>query len=132
MVQPRNARGTGELGGIISGWLLQLLVFLAALSFVGYEVISVVVTNVSLDDTAREVARSARDEYRVSRSIDAATESATAIAALRDARVLGVVDDGDDLLVELERDAPTLVIHRIGVLQDLAKVNTSARVTWAS
>lgn len=122
----------GELGGIISGWLLQMVVFLAVLAFIGHEMISVVVTTVSLDDTAREVARSARDEYRVTRSIDAATLVAISTADQRDARLIDVAAEGDELVVELGRDAPTLLIHRIGVLQDLTMVTTSARVSWAT
>jgi hypothetical protein len=132
VVTTSNSRETAELGGIIGGWLLQMLVFMGVLAFVAYEVVSVVVTSVSLDDTGREVARAARDEYRVGRSIDVATATATATAAVRDARVVDVIEDGNDLIVLLERDAPTLVIHRIGALQDLAKANTSARITWAS
>jgi hypothetical protein len=131
VVETWSTRRADESGGIIGGWLLQLVVFLAVLAFIAYEVISVMVTNISLDDTAREVARAARDEYRVARSIDVATASAGETAAARDARIVEVIQDGDDLIVELERDAPTLVIHRIGPLQDLSKANTSARITWA-
>lgn len=131
MVDTWGKRGADESGGIISSWLIQLLVFLAVLSLVAYEVISVLVTSVSLDDTAREVARATRDEYRVARSIEVATATAVEVAAVRDARVLEVTEEDNDLVVRLQRDAPTLVIHRIGPLQDLTKVTTSARVAWA-
>lgn len=132
MVRTSNSWAADELGGIIGGWLLQLVVFMGILALVAYEVLSVVVTGVSLDDTAREVARTARDEYRMNRSIDVATVTANETAAVRDARVIDVIQDGDDLIIELERDAPTLVIHRVGALQHLATVDTAARVTWAS
>lgn len=131
MIETWNTRRSSESGDIITGWLLQVVIFLAVISFIAYEVISVLATTVSLDDTAREVARAARDEYRVTRSLDAASETAAEVADVRDAHVVELTEDGDDLIVELQRDAPTLVIHRIGPLQDLAKVNTSARVTWA-
>ena len=131
MLDTRGGRGADESGGIISSWLIQLLIFLAVLSFIAYEGISVLVTNVSLDDTAREVARATRDEYRVARSIEVATPTAVEVAAVRDARVLEVTEEDGDLIVELQRDAPTLVIHRTGPLQNLAKVTTSARVAWA-
>jgi len=123
--------GDAESGDIITGWLVQLLLFLAVLSFIAYEALAVVVTHASLDDTAREVARAARDEYRVGRSIDIATSTAVEVAAVRDARVVAVAEHDGELVVELHRDAPTLVIHRIGPLQDLTKVTTSARVAWA-
>lgn len=131
MVDTWGRRGADESGGIISSWLIQLLTFLAVLSFVAYEGISVLVTTVSLDDTAREVARATRDEYRMTRSIEVATATAVEVAAVRDARVLEVTEEDGDLVVELRRDAPTLVIHRVGPLQDLTKVTTSARVAWA-
>ena len=131
MVDTWGRHGADESGGIISSWLIQLLIFLAVLSFIAYEGISVLVTNVSLDDTAREVARATRDEYRVARSIEVATDTAVEVAAVHDARVLEVTEEDGDLVVELQRDAPTLVIHRIGPLQHLAKVTTSARVAWA-
>jgi hypothetical protein len=124
-------RRADDSGDIISSWLFQLLIFLAVLSFVAYEAIAVVVTHVGLDDTAREVARAARDEYRVNRSTEVATATAVEVASPRGARVVEVTEDGDDLIVELGRDAPTLVIHRIGPLESLTKVTTSARVAWA-
>lgn len=126
-----HGRGDDESGGIITGWLIQLVVFLAVVAFVAFEVITVVVTNVSLDDTAREVARAAGGEYRVARSIEVATATATEVAAQRDARVVEVTEQDGDLIVELGKDAPTLVIHRIGPLQNLVNVTTSARVAWA-
>ena len=126
-----HRRGADESGDIITGWLIQLVIFLAVLAFVAFEAITVVVTNVSLDDTAREVARAARDEYRVARSIEVATATATEVAALREARVVEVTEQDGDLIVELGKDAPTLVIHRIGPLQNLVNVTTSARVAWA-
>ena len=120
-----------ERGGIITGWLLQMLVILGLVSLVAYELLSVVVTNVSLDDTARQVARATRDEYRASGSLDTATLTAHAVAEVHDARVVEVVEDGDELVVELERDAPTLLVHRVPALEDRATATASVRVERA-
>lgn len=129
--EPRDEH-PGDGGGIVGSWLLQLLAFLAVLAFVAYEVITVVVTTVSLDDTAREVARAARDEYRTTRSLERATQTAELTADLHDARVTSVTTDGDELVVELERQAPTVVVHRLGPLEDLATASSSSRIGWTS
>jgi hypothetical protein len=121
-----------ECGGIIGGWLLQLVVILGVVGLLLFEVLSVVVATVSLDDVAREVARATRDEYRVERSIDAAAATAESIAASRDARVADVALEDDELVIVLERDAPTVLVHRIGPLQELATPTTSARIDWTS
>jgi hypothetical protein len=133
----QGCAATGDTGGrwwcddsgdIITSWLVQLLVFLAVVAFVAFEVISVVVTNVRLDETAREVARAARDEYRAVHSLDRATSVAEEVAATYDAEVVTVTEDGDELVVELHKQAPTLVIHRIGVLDDLTTASATSRI----
>lgn len=124
----RSSRWSAERGDIIGSWLLQLLVFLAVVAFVAFEVITVVVTSVRLDETAREVARAARDEYRAVRSLDRTTAVAAEVAAAHGAEVVAVTEDGDDLVVELRKQAPTLVVHRIGVLDDLTMANATSRL----
>lgn len=125
-----RAHAGSEAGDIITGWLFRLLAFLAVLAFVAFEVGTIVVANFTLDDAAREVARAARDEYRGERSLDRATQVATDVAALRDAEVVAVVADGDDLVIELRKRAPTVVVHRIGPLEELTMVTASNRIAW--
>jgi hypothetical protein len=127
----REGRLGGERGDIITSWLVQLLVFLAVVAFVAYEVVAVVATTISLDDTAREVARAARDEYRAERSLERATTAAAEVAELRDVELVAVQEEDDELVVTLSRLAPTLVVHRIGPLEELARVSASSRVGWA-
>ena len=120
-----------EDGGIITGWLFQVLLILALVALVAYELLSVVVTNVSLDDSAREVARAVRDEYRSSRSLDEAAAIAHEVAGVHDASVTEVFQDGDELVVELERVAPTLLVHRVPPLRDRATATASVRIGGA-
>ena len=124
------AWSSSEAGDIITGWLFRLLAFLAVVAFVALEIGTVVVANFSLDDTAREVARAARDEYRGERSLDRATQVAADVAERRDAEVVAVVEDGDDLVIELRKRAPTVVVHRIGPLEEFTKVTASSRIAW--
>lgn len=130
--RPRRAAWADQRGDIIGSWLLQLVVFLAVVAFVAYEAISVFVTNVGLEDAAREVARAARDEYRTSGSLERAMRTAEGSADLRDAQVTALAVEGNELVVGLERQAPTVVIHRVGPLEDLVTANTSSRISWTS
>lgn len=118
----------GEQGDIITGWLFRLLAFMAVLVVVGYEVISIGLNVVTLDDNAREVARAARDAYRVEGSLDDAEDAAQEVADLHGVEVVGLVEDGDDLIVTLEKQAPTLLVHRVGPLEDLATSTTDSRI----
>ncbi len=121
-----------ERGEIITGWLFKMLLTVAVLAFIAYEVISIGVTTVALDDNAREVARAARDAYRSDQSVEAATEAAVAVADLHDAEVVALEDEGDDLVITLQRQAPTLLTHRIGPLEDLTVASVTTRVAWQS
>lgn len=116
-----------QRGGIIGSWLLQLVLLMAVLGVVGYEIVSVGVATVSTDDTARQVARAARDEYRAHLSLGRAIEVADEVATTHGAQLLTVEQDGNDLVVTVQRQAPTLLTHRIGPLQDLTVVRASGR-----
>lgn len=119
-----------QSGEIITGWLLKLVLVVAVLGFIAYEGLSVVVTTVSLDDNAREVARAARDAYRIDGSVENAAEQAQQVADLHGAELVTLEEDGEDLVLTLQRQAPTLVIHRIGPLEDLTMVTVTTRVGW--
>lgn len=114
--------------GDISNWLTQLLVVLAVVGLVIYEVVAVGVTTVSVDDAAREVARAARDTYRSEESLEGATETAEAVAGLRDATVTSVEVEGEELSVTLEKQAGTLVMHRIGPLEGVTTRSSTTQV----
>jgi uncharacterized membrane protein len=120
-----------EDGGIVTGWLVQMIAILAVIGLIVYEVVSIMVSNVSADDSAREVARAARDAYRVEQSIDVAQERAEEIAMTRDVSVTLVDEEDGFLVVEVERQAPTLLVHRIGPLEDLATTSAQSRVRLA-
>jgi hypothetical protein len=115
-----------ERGDILWSWLVRLCLVMAVLSLVTYEVVSVAVSTVALDDRAREVARAARDEYRVER----ASATATEVARTHGAEVTAVTEDGDLLVIELEKQAPTLIVHRLGPLDELTTTTATSRIRW--
>ena len=118
-----------EDGGIITSWLLQVVVVLALFGVIAHDAIAILVTASSLDGAGLEVARAARDEYRSSGSIEDSTTAAELTAAVLDAEVDDLDVDGDGVVVELRRWAPTLVAHRIWPTRELVDVHTTTRLT---
>ena len=123
-------RVSDEQGGIISSWLVQLLAIMVVLAFVGYEGVSIAATHLSLDEDAREVAAAARSAYGGSREVDDAIEAGRDAAEVQGIDVLDVVEVGDppEVAFELGKQASTLVIHRIGFLEDMTYARTNRRV----
>lgn len=134
MTRPRSdePRWRAEGGAVTGGSLLQMVLILSVVGVLIFEVVSVVVSNATLDQVGRELARTAGAEYGVTRSIDATTEALRPLAADHDARVDRIEVDADELLLELRRDPPTLVTHRISPLEDLVTPTSSTRITWTS
>lgn len=132
MVERANSKaiGSSEAGDVITSWLVQILLVLAVIGLIAYEILSVAITNVSLDDNAREVARAARDAYRGDQSLDETTATAEEVAATHGVTVVGVAVDGDVLVIDLRKRAPTLLVHRVGPLEDVATATTSRRIRW--
>lgn len=120
----------GERGDIVVAWLVRLCLVMALIATLTYEVLSVTVSTVSLDNNAREVARAARDEYRVDRSLQRASRTAAEVARTHGAELTAVTEDGDMLVIDLQKQAPTLFVHRLGVLDDVTTANATSRIRW--
>jgi len=123
-------RVSDEHGGIISSWLVQLIAIMAVLAFIGYEGVSIAVAHLTLDEDAREVAAAARSAYGGARDVDDAIEAGQATAEEQGIEVLGVIEVEEPLEVvfDLEKQAGTLVVHRIGFLEGMTYARTSRRV----
>ncbi|HEX9887983.1 MAG TPA: hypothetical protein VGA69_00775 [Nitriliruptorales bacterium] len=120
-----------DTGGIITGWLMQMIVFIAILGLILYEVGSVGITAVSMDDTARDVASAAALNYRETKDLAEATEAGTVRAQSLEVEITEdlVVDEGD-IVVTISKQAPTLIIHKIGFLEDLTRPSVTGRAPW--
>jgi hypothetical protein len=121
-------RFDGEAGDIIVGWLVRLLLVLGLILLVAYEAISVGVTYVGLDDDAREVALAARAAYRSGSTESEITELASEQATEVEARLVALDMDDQSLTVTVERDAPTVLLHRFGPTEDLATATVTRTV----
>jgi hypothetical protein len=126
--QRTPCRRTGEAGDIISRWLMQMLATMAVFALIAYEVIAVGVAAVRVDDIAREVARAARDAYRVEQSPDRMQATADDHAQSLGARLVALDEDGGELSVTVEMQARTLLVHRLGPLEDLVTPASTRRV----
>lgn len=115
-----------ERGDIITGWLVQLLAVLAVIALIAYEVLAIGITAVSADDTAREVARAARDAYRTGDLLTAQV-AAQEVSRTHGVDVVSVEIDGDDVVVVVEKQAKTLLVHRVGFLDDLSTQRATSR-----
>ncbi|MDX1621948.1 MAG: hypothetical protein R3320_13200 [Nitriliruptorales bacterium] len=119
-----------ETGGIISSWLLQMVIFLAVIALVGYEAITVAVTSINLSDDAREVARSAARAYRDGQRLPAAQNAAEQTAAEREVRLVDVTHEEDYITVAVKKDADTLFIHQFGLFDDLVEADAESSARW--
>lgn len=119
---------SAESGGIITGWLFQIVLVVAVLALIAYEALSIGIAAIALDDNAREVARAARDAYRVEGTLAHAEERAREAALPLGVEVVAVEEGDDELVVTLSRDAPTLLVHRIGPLEDLATATKTTTI----
>ncbi len=118
-----------ESGDIISGWLLRLLVLMAAISYVVFELVTVGINAIQAEDIAQETARTAARAYQQSDGrLDAAERAADEKAAERGARFVDL-EVADDLMhVVVRRDADTLLIHEISLFNALTRHEAVSKV----
>jgi len=109
---------TSERGGIITGWLFRLLFLFAVAGLCLFEAGAIIVNKVQTDSIAIDAAGAAADEYdRIGSSSKAKRECAS-VAEGRGATCVSLKVSGGRLTVVVVRDAPTLVTHLIGPLED--------------
>lgn len=119
-----------EDGGIVSGWLVQMVAIVAVVAFVGFEGISIAIAHLSLDEDARQVAAAARSAYGGARDMEDAVEAGRRVAEEQGIEVLGVVEveDPPEVVFDLQKQASTLLLHRVGFLEGMTEARTSRRV----
>jgi len=118
-------RDRGDDGDIIGSWLIKVALTLAVLGVIAFDGISVLSTNVTLEDTAFGSARAATDATQDNRNVQLAYDRAQAFAS--EQNLLNTVDptsvrfgaDGS-VTVTVTRTATTLVLQHLGSLKDWA------------
>jgi hypothetical protein len=120
---------TSERGGIITGWLLKLVISLAIFGLVAFEAGAIVVAKVTIEDIAGDAVGAAAHEYGTTKSQDAAEKAAREVAESKGAvlEAFSVVENGRAVVVTVSKPAKTLFLHRIGVTKDWAVASSTRR-----
>jgi hypothetical protein len=128
-VDNRPMRRTRDESGIIVSWLVKIVLLLAVIGVVGFDLGSIVVNNVTLDSSAETVAVSVSlivDEapagvlpdtriYELAvEAVESETEGVTGARVLRKGTE---IDDEGIVHIRLRRSADTLLAGRIGPLE---------------
>ena len=125
--------------GIVFAWLARLVVGLALVAVVLFDVGSIVINYVSLDGTTKEIAVEVvtrigigtevvpnRDCTR--RAVEPTCKAVYEVAREKDVRIVSAHFDQDGVLhLETKRTAKTLIVGRIGAIEDWATARASAQ-----
>lgn len=124
-------RDRRDEGGIVVGWLVRLLVLLAVVGVVGFDLISVGVLRATAPDQAGSAARVASSSWRADGDVQRAYD-----AALRDARASDPgneietatfrVDPDATVHLVLRRTSDTVLLTRVDALAEWAEVRADA------
>lgn len=114
-----------DRGGIVLGWLARITITLSLLGLAGFEVLSIAVTHVTIQDIGSQSADAALTSLQQQQTPQQAYQAAAAVAegqgATIPARSFRVNTDGT-VSFQLHKTAPTLVLYRISLLRKYAEV----------
>jgi len=121
-----NSEG-GDSGGIVLGWLTRLTLVMVLLGIIGFELLSVVVTRVGIEDIGAIAAYEALDEFRANHNTTAAFSIASAEAESQGATVVkkSFEISDDSVTFTLEKTAPSLLLYRTEQTASWANVSTT-------
>jgi len=127
MRKPDQGRPDGERGSIVLGWLTRLTLIMALLGIIGFEVLSVVVAKVQVQDIGQSAAYEALDSYKQTKNSETAYLAASAYAESHDAQIRRKTFQVTDSSVtfELDKTATTLFLYRWDRTAGYAKVSTT-------
>jgi len=113
--------------GIIVGWIVKLFLGLALFGVALFEAGAIIVTRVSIDRISIDAAQEAGLEYGRTKSSTKAKAVAKKFIEQNEAELVDfeVLNNGDRILVTVEKTASTLFVDRIPGIKDYA----SARAT---
>lgn len=123
-----NAYIVTDERGFIFGWLGKLIIGFVVLAIVVYDGGSILVNFFTLDSTADEIAVVlTTDETPGTLSITDLEPRARALAKEAGAHLVSITLDGDIVHVTLRRRASTLVVGRIGPIEDWARATVEGQ-----
>ena len=109
------------------GWLTRITLIMVLLGIVGFELLSVVVTRVAIEDIGVSAAHQALDDYRANHNTNAAYQIASAEAEGQGATVVKKTFEisDDSVTFKLEKVAPSLLLFRSEQTASWANVSTT-------
>jgi len=116
---------THESGSIVVGWLARITLVLAGLGLVGFELLSIAVAHVTVQDIAAQSAEAAQATWADSGNPALAYQAAAAAAESSGASIPKrsfVVNSDGSMTFVVDKTATTLVVYRIGPLAHLAHI----------
>lgn len=123
---------TGDRGDIVLGWLTKLVVTLSLVGLVGFDLVSLAATRFQAEDHAQSAVRAAAAAYDgpldLQRAYDAAVAEVAEHGDVVDAPSFRVAADGSVTLT-LRREAPTLLVEKVGPLRKHAVVTRTVTGT---
>lgn len=120
-----------ERGGIVTGWLLKLVVSIAIVGLVAFEAGAVVVAHVTAESAATEVSNEAAFVVGRGGRVQDAEDAARAEAAKQGVALIAfsVSADREIVSVRIEKKAKTLILHRLSWTKSWTVVRTDRRRT---
>lgn len=109
------SHSSNDRGAVIVGWLTKVALVLTLFGVVAFDGVSVMVSNVSAQDTAASAAMAGAEVWRPTQDIQKAYNAAVSYAEEHGATIapedFGVDPDGT-VHVKVQKDATTLVLYR--------------------
>jgi hypothetical protein len=116
-----------DSGSIVFGWLTRLTLTLTLLGVAAFEVLSIAVAHVAIEDTGRTAADRALTTYQDTQSVDQAYLAADQYVSSQGATMVKKSFEVSDEAVsfELKKTAPTLLLFRADATAGYAEVSTT-------
>ena len=116
--------------GLVAGWAVKLIIFLALLGIVIYDGAAIAVNMFQLDGISHEVAVEVAEEAGgQTNSIPVLERSAKKIALAHDTHFvsLKLSDDKEVLRVTVRRDASTVVVNQVDQISDWGQTEAEGK-----
>lgn len=116
-----------DAGSIVFGWLGRLTLTLTVLGLLCFEVLSIVVTNIGVEDVGQTAGDRALTELANTGNTNTAFLAADAYAASQGAELVKktFTVSEDAVSFDLKKTAPTLLLYRFDVTAGFAEVRTT-------
>ena len=116
-----------ETGSIVFGWLGRLSLTIAVIGVICFEVLSILVTRVGLDDIGRTAGDRALTVYAESHDPTSAYLAADQYASSQGASLVekSFTISDEAVSFDLKKTAPTLLLYRLDATADYAEVKTT-------